>query len=63
MDYTLISKYESDKSTNLSGLSVKTPLVISDSKRSEELRHYNLVKKLTISNPGLNVGSSNTSPD
>jgi hypothetical protein len=43
-------------------LDVRKPLVVSTSQRSEELRLYNVVKNLTISNPGLNAVSSNTSP-
>jgi hypothetical protein len=38
------------------------PLVVSISQRSEELRLYNLVQTLTVSNHGLKAVSSNASP-
>jgi hypothetical protein len=37
-------------------------MVVSISQRSEELRLYNLVQNLTISNPGLKEVSSKASP-
>jgi hypothetical protein len=40
---------------------VRKPLVKSISQRSEELRIYNLVSNLEISNPSLKTVSSNTS--
>ncbi len=50
------------KSIQLNELDVRKPLVVSDSQRSEELKLYNLVWNLTISNPGSKAASSNTSP-
>jgi hypothetical protein len=38
------------------------PLMVSISKRREELRLFNLVYDLTISNPGLKELSSNAYP-
>ncbi len=49
------------KSTHLNELDVRKPLVVSMSQRREELRRYNLVHNLTISNPGLKAVSSNAS--
>ncbi len=49
------------KSTCLIELDVRKPLVVSMSQRSEEMRLYNLVQNLTISNPGLKAVSSNAS--
>jgi hypothetical protein len=43
-------------------LDVRKRFVVSISQRSEELRLYNLVSNLTISNPGLKAVSSNVSP-
>ncbi len=50
------------KCTYLIELNVRKPLVVSISQRSKELRLYNLVWRLTISNPGLKALSSNASP-
>jgi hypothetical protein len=49
------------KSTYLVELDARKPLVVSISQRSEELRLYNLVQNLTISNPGSKSVSSNAS--
>jgi hypothetical protein len=57
----LILEYEAEKGTHLNELDVRKPLVVSTSQRSEELRIYNLVWNLTISNPCLKMVSSNAS--
>jgi hypothetical protein len=43
-------------------LDVRKPLVVSISRRSEELRLYSLVENSTISNSGFKAVSSNASP-
>jgi hypothetical protein len=43
-------------------LDVRKLLVVFISQRIKELRLYNLVENLTISNPGLKAVSSNASP-
>jgi hypothetical protein len=43
-------------------LNVRKPLMVSISQRSEELRLYNLVQNLTISNFSLKAVSSNAYP-
>jgi hypothetical protein len=58
----LIPEQEAERSTYLIELNVRKPLVVTISQRSEELRLYNLVWNLTISNPGLKAVSSNASP-
>jgi hypothetical protein len=52
---------EAEKSTYLNELDIRKTLVESIL-RSEELRLYNLVYNLTISNRGLKAVSSNASP-
>jgi hypothetical protein len=49
----LILEQDAEESFYLNELDVRKPLVVSISQRSEELRFYNLVRNLTISNPGL----------
>jgi hypothetical protein len=46
----------------LNELDVRKALVVSISQRSEELRLYNMVYILPISNSGLKAVSSNASP-
>jgi hypothetical protein len=58
----LILEWEAEENTHLNRLDVRKPLVVSISRRSEKLRLYNLVLKMTISNPGLKEVSSNASP-
>jgi hypothetical protein len=43
-------------------LNIMKPFVESISHRSEERRLYNLVKRLTMSHPGLKAVSSNAFP-
>ncbi len=50
---------EAEKSTYLTELDVRNPLVEYISQRSKDLRLYNTVWILTISNPGLNAVSIN----
>jgi hypothetical protein len=47
----------------LNELDVRKPLVVSISRRSEELRLYKQVLNLAIPNPRLKAVSSNASPD
>jgi hypothetical protein len=58
----LILEQEAQKSTYPIEPNVWKPLVVSVSQRSEELRLYDLVYKLTVSNPGSKAVSSNSSP-
>jgi hypothetical protein len=53
---------QAHKNAYLIQLNARKPLVAYISQRSEELRLHDLVKKLTISNPGLKALSSNASP-
>jgi hypothetical protein len=46
-----MEKEAEKKNSHLDALHVREPLVVSISQRSEELRLYNLVENLTISNP------------
>jgi hypothetical protein len=59
----LVVEYRADNCTYLIELNVRKPWVASISQRSEELRRYNLVLNVTISNPSLKaVSSENASP-
>jgi hypothetical protein len=46
-----MEKEAEKKNSHLDALHVRQPLVVSISQRSKELRLYNLVENLTISNP------------
>jgi hypothetical protein len=59
---TVYPGIRSRKSTYLIEVDVRMPLVVSTSRRIEELRLHNLVYYLTISKPGLKAVSSNASP-
>jgi hypothetical protein len=58
----LILEYGAEKNTYLIELNVRKPLVVSILQRREKLRFYNVVKNLTVSDPGLKAVSSNAFP-
>jgi hypothetical protein len=51
-----------EKNVYLNGLDSRKPLVAYISQRSAQLRFYNLVYVVTISNPGLKAVSLDASP-